>query len=93
MATKKAGGSSKNGRDSRGRRLGVKVFHKQKILCGSIVLRQRGTKWHPGFGVFMGSDHTIHAKHDGFVSFRKGGKGSKTTYVDVIATPPIMPVI
>lgn len=75
MAQKKAGGSSKNGRDSRGQRLGVKVFGGQEILAGGIIVRQRGTKWHPGKFVGIGKDHTIFAKRDGVVKFHGGIKG------------------
>ena len=69
MATKKAGGSTKNGRDSAGKRLGVKVFGGQAIKSGSIILRQRGTQFHPGRNVKMGRDHTIYAVIDGHVTF------------------------
>lgn len=75
MAQKKAGGSSKNGRDSKGQRLGVKVFGGQQILAGGIIVRQRGTKWHPGKFVGMGKDHTIFAMRDGVVKFHGGIKG------------------
>ena len=70
MASKKAGGSSTNGRDSRGRRLGVKKFGGEKVLIGQIIIRQRGTKYKVGNNVFMGKDHTLHAAVDGSVSFR-----------------------
>ena len=70
MASKKAGGSSTNGRDSRGRRLGVKKFGGEKVLVGQIIIRQRGTKYKIGNNVFMGKDHTLHAAVDGSVSFR-----------------------
>ena len=73
MATKKAGGSSKNGRDSAGRRLGIKKFGGQAVIAGNIIARQRGTKWHPGNGVGMGVDHTIFATIDGVVKFVKAG--------------------
>ncbi len=69
MATKKAGGSTKNGRDSAGKRLGVKVFGGQAIKSGGIILRQRGTQFHPGRNVKMGRDHTIYAVIDGHVAF------------------------
>ena len=65
MATKKAGGSSRNGRDSAGRRLGVKKYGGQKVLAGNIIIRQRGTKIHPGKNVGMGKDHTIFSKYPG----------------------------
>ncbi|MBI29232.1 MAG: 50S ribosomal protein L27 [Alphaproteobacteria bacterium MarineAlpha5_Bin11] len=71
MATKKAGGSSRNGRDSAGRRLGVKKFGGQIVLPGNIIVRQRGTKVHPGANVGIGKDHTIFSKVNGKVSFKK----------------------
>lgn len=75
MAHKKAGGSSRNGRDTAGRRLGVKKFGGQDVIPGNIIVRQRGTKVHPGTGVDMGLDHTIFAVTTGKVQFReKGGK-------------------
>ncbi len=69
MAHKKAGGSSRNGRDSDGRRLGVKKFGSQAVIAGNIIIRQRGTKWHPGVNVGMGTDHTLFALTDGRVQF------------------------
>jgi large subunit ribosomal protein L27 len=69
MATKKAGGSSKNGRDSKGRRLGVKTFGGTPVWPGCILIRQRGTKFYPGHGVGMGKDHTLFAKITGTVAF------------------------
>jgi large subunit ribosomal protein L27 len=76
MAHKKAGGSSRNGRDSAGRRLGVKKFGGQTVIPGNIIIRQRGTKVHPGDGVGIGRDHTIFATAEGEVMFKKttGGK-------------------
>ena len=76
MAHKKAGGSSRNGRDSAGRRLGVKCFGGQEVIAGNIILRQRGTKFHPGSNVGMGKDHTIFATIEGKVSFHRttGGR-------------------
>ena len=71
MATKKAGGSSRNGRDSAGRRLGVKKFGGQIVISGNILVRQRGTKFHPGSNVGIGKDHTLFAKSDGKVFFKK----------------------
>ena len=68
MAHKKAGGSSRNGRDTAGRRLGVKHFGGESVIAGNIIIRQRGTKWHPGTGVGIGRDHTIFAVIDGTVS-------------------------
>lgn len=82
MAQKKAGGSSKNGRDSAGQRLGVKVFGGQEILAGGIIVRQRGTKWHPGKFVGIGRDHTLFAKRDGVVKFHGGIKGRQ--YISII---------
>ena len=85
MAHKKAGGSSRNGRDSPGQRLGVKLFGGQKIEAGNVIVRQRGTQFHPGQNVGMGKDHTLFALTDGQVAFRKGFK--RRTYVAVIAAP------
>jgi large subunit ribosomal protein L27 len=70
MAHKKAGGSSRNGRDTAGRRLGVKLFGGEAAIPGNIIIRQRGTKWHPGTGVGIGKDHTIFATVAGTVTFR-----------------------
>ncbi len=75
MAHKKAGGSTRNGRDSESKRLGVKIFGGETVKAGSILVRQRGTKFHPGENVGMGKDHTLFAKIDGVLSFEK--KGSK----------------
>jgi large subunit ribosomal protein L27 len=72
MAHKKAGGSSRNGRDSAGRRLGLKKSGGQAVIAGNIIIRQRGTKYHPGTHVGMGRDHTIFAKIDGAVKFHSG---------------------
>ena len=76
MAHKKAGGSSRNGRDSDGRRLGVKKFGGEHVIGGNIIIRQRGTKWHPGSNVGMGVDHTLFALTEGTVLFkqRQGGR-------------------
>lgn len=71
MAHKKGVGSSKNGRDSESKRLGVKIFGGQGALAGNILVRQRGTKHHPGENVYMGKDHTLHAQVDGIVKFSK----------------------
>jgi large subunit ribosomal protein L27 len=84
MAHKKAGGSSRNGRDSAGQRLGVKLFGGQKIAAGNVIVRQRGTKFHPGVNVGMGKDHTLFAKADGQVTFKTGLK--RRTYVCVLPT-------
>jgi len=70
MAHKKAGGSSRNGRDTAGRRLGVKKYGGEHVIPGNIIVRQRGTKWHPGTGVSMGRDHTIFSVLEGQVEFR-----------------------
>lgn len=72
MATKKAGGSSRNGRDSESKRLGVKRFGGQHVLSGNILVRQRGTKFHAGRNVGMGTDHTLYATVEGVVEFSKG---------------------
>ena len=82
MAHKKAGGSSRNGRDSAGRRLGVKLYGGQLAIPGNIIVRQRGTKMWPGEGVGMGKDHTIFATVEGHVTFHKGLKGR--TFISVL---------
>ena len=82
MAHKKAGGSSRNGRDSAGRRLGVTLFGGQAAIPGNIIVRQRGTQWFPGEGVGMGTDHTIFATVEGRVTFKKGLKGR--TFISVL---------
>ena len=82
MAHKKAGGSSRNGRDSAGKRLGIKAFGGELVIPGNIIARQRGTTWHPGVNVGMGTDHTLFAKVEGHVEFRTKGKGR--TYVSVV---------
>jgi len=82
MAHKKAGGSSRNGRDSAGRRLGVKKYGGEKVLAGNILARQSGTTWHPGQNVGCGKDHTLFALIDGRVEFRSKAKGR--TFVSVI---------
>ena len=82
MAHKKAGGSSRNGRDTAGRRLGVKKFGGEAVLAGNILVRQRGTKWHPGSGVGMGVDHTLYALTDGTVAFKTRAKAK--VYVSVL---------
>ncbi|WDR04734.1 50S ribosomal protein L27 [Devosia rhodophyticola] len=81
MAHKKAGGSSRNGRDTAGRRLGVKKFGGESVIAGNILIRQRGTKWHPGTGVGLGKDHTIFALVDGKVSFRT--RANSKVYISV----------
>lgn len=82
MAHKKAGGSSRNGRDSAGRRLGVKKFGSEKVVAGNIIVRQRGTQFHPGSGVGLGRDHTLFALVDGKVEFSvKGAKKRRTVSI------------
>ncbi|GAF82088.1 unnamed protein product [marine sediment metagenome] len=81
MAHKKAGGSSRNGRDSIGQRYGVKRFGGQKVLAGNILMRQRGTKIHPGNNVGLGRDYTLFAKIDGIVAFERLGKDRKKVSV------------
>ena len=82
MAHKKAGGSSRNGRDSAGRRLGVKKFGGENVISGNIIVRQRGTNWWPGNNVGIGKDHTIYATSDGKVKFHKGLKGR--TFISIV---------
>ena len=82
MAHKKAGGSSRNGRDTAGRRLGIKKFGGEAVVAGNILVRQRGTKWKPGHNVGLGKDHTIFAKINGRVQFNTKAKGR--TYVSVL---------
>ena len=81
MAHKKAGGSSRNGRDSAGRRLGVKKFGGESVIAGNIIVRQRGTKFHPGTNVGMGKDHTLYSKVNGKVSFKQ--TKNRRTYVNI----------
>lgn len=85
MAHKKAGGSSRNGRDSAGRRLGVKKFGGERVIGGNIIIRQRGTKVHPGNNVGLGKDHTIFALVEGTVKFHEGKLGRQ--YVSVEPMP------
>ncbi|HTZ01505.1 MAG TPA: 50S ribosomal protein L27 [Xanthobacteraceae bacterium] len=75
MAHKKAGGSSRNGRDSAGQRLGLKIFGGEQVLAGNIIARQRGTKWHPGRNVGLGKDHTLFALINGKIEFQTKAKG------------------
>lgn len=82
MAHKKAGGSSRNGRDSESKRLGVKKFGGQVVIPGNIIIRQRGTKYHPGQNVGIGKDHTLFALKDGRVSFAKKAQGRQ--YVSIV---------
>jgi large subunit ribosomal protein L27 len=84
MAHKKAGGSTRNGRDSESKRLGVKMFGGQEVIAGNILVRQRGTRFHPGVNVGIGRDHTLFAKKDGQVKFvRKGPKNRQ--FVNVVS--------
>jgi large subunit ribosomal protein L27 len=82
MAHKKGVGSSKNGRESHSKRLGVKIYGGQEAIAGNIIIRQRGTKFHPGAGVGLGKDHTIFAMTDGVVEFKK--KANDRTFVSVM---------
>ena len=84
MAHKKAGGSSRNGRDSAGKRLGVKLYGGQAAVAGNIIARQRGTTWHPGENVGMGTDHTLFAMIDGRVKFNTKAKGR--VFISVLPT-------
>jgi large subunit ribosomal protein L27 len=81
MAHKKAGGSSRNGRDSNAKRLGVKRYGGQLVSAGSIIVRQRGTQFHPGENVGMGKDHTLFAKVNGTVRFAVKGPAAKQTVI------------
>ncbi|MCM2502398.1 50S ribosomal protein L27 [Aureimonas altamirensis] len=82
MAHKKAGGSSRNGRDSESKRLGVKKFGGERVIAGNILVRQRGTRWHPGVNVGIGRDHTLFATTDGVVNFQTKAQGR--TYVSIM---------
>ena len=88
MAHKKAGGSTKNGRDSESKRLGVKRYAGQAVFAGSILVRQRGTKYRAGANVFMGTDHTLHAEIDGSVKFKQkaigGVNARKVSFVEIV---------
>ena len=86
MAHKKAGGSSRNGRDSRGRRLGVKKFGGEIVVPGNIIIRQRGTKYHAGKNVDIGRDHTLFAKVEGAVTYHTTTNGR--TFVSIAPLPP-----
>jgi large subunit ribosomal protein L27 len=83
MAHKKAGGSTRNGRDSESKRLGVKIFGGQDVVAGNILIRQRGTVYRPGHNVGIGTDHTLFAKADGKVAFRRRG-AEQRMYVEVL---------
>ena len=82
MAHKKAGGSSRNGRDSAGKRLGIKAYGGEHVIPGNIIARQRGTTWHPGLNVGMGTDHTLFAKVEGRVTFQ--AKANGRTFISVL---------
>lgn len=84
MAHKKAGGSTRNGRDSESKRLGLKKFGGEAVIAGNIIVRQRGTEFKPGVGVGIGKDHTIFALKDGVVQFKTRGSKGKT-HVDIVA--------
>jgi large subunit ribosomal protein L27 len=85
MAHKKAGGSSRNGRDTEGRRLGIKKYGGESVIAGNILVRQRGTKWHPGENVGLGRDHTIFALVDGHVEFKR--KAQDRVHISVRPLP------
>ena len=85
MAHKKAGGSSRNGRDSQSKRLGVKKFGGQEVIGGNIIIRQRGTRVYPGVNVGLGKDHTLFALAEGRVRFHTGKLGRKYVSVDMMA--------
>ncbi len=93
FATKKAGGSSRNGRDSNPKYLGVKHYDQEEVKAGNILVRQRGTRIHPGWNVGKGSDDTLYTKIDGVVHFRKKGKGRKIVDVWPIEEMERMPVM
>ena len=90
MAHKKAGGSSRNGRDSESKRLGVKKFGSEAVRAGNIIVRQRGTKWYPGDNVGLGRDHTLFATAHGAVKFTKKANGR--CYVSILPTAAEMPM-
>ncbi|GLR48203.1 50S ribosomal protein L27 [Sphingomonas astaxanthinifaciens] len=87
MAHKKAGGSSRNGRDSESKRLGVKKFGGENVVAGNIIVRQRGTRVYPGTNVGLGKDHTLFALTDGKVAFRDGRQGRKFVHVEALMAP------
>lgn len=87
MAHKKAGGSTRNGRDSNSKRLGVKRFGGEEVLAGNIIVRQRGTQYHPGKNVGIGRDHTIFATETGRVEFREGAKGRM--FISIVPSPKV----
>ncbi len=85
MAHKKGGGTSRNGRDTAGRRLGVKAFGGELVIAGSIIVRQRGTRFHPGLNVGIGKDHTLYAKIDGQVRFDFAARDRRRVNVDAVS--------
>ena len=85
MAHKKGAGSSNNGRESESKRLGVKIFGGQKAISGNIIIRQRGTKHHPGNNVGMGKDHTLFALANGMVQFKKGRQNKSYVHVEHVS--------
>ncbi|MBT5505973.1 MAG: 50S ribosomal protein L27 [Cytophagales bacterium] len=85
MAHKKGAGSSNNGRESESKRLGVKIFGGQKAIAGNIIIRQRGTKHHPGNNVGMGKDHTLFALTDGLVQFKKGRQDRSYVHIEAVS--------
>jgi len=87
MAQKKAGGSTKNGRDSHSKRLGIKKYGSEHVIPGNIICRQRGTEWHPGKGVGMGTDHTIFAVVEGTVEFKHRANGRIYINVNPLGAP------
>jgi large subunit ribosomal protein L27 len=95
MAHKKGAGSSKNGRESHSKRLGVKLFGGQAVIAGNIIVRQRGTAHNPGENVGLGKDHTLFALSDGVVAFKKGFKGRSFVHVlpSVATVAPVAPVV
>jgi large subunit ribosomal protein L27 len=88
FARKKGMGSSRNGRDSKPKMLGIKSHDGEYVLAGSIIVRQRGTRIHPGLNVGLGRDHTIYAKADGFVAFHRKGKNGKV--VSILTEEPMV---
>lgn len=90
MSTKASQGASKNGRDSESKRLGIKRFENEFVKAGNILVRQRGTKYHPGMNVGRGKDDTLFAKEDGFVLFKtRGSNGSRRKYINVLSEEDI----
>jgi large subunit ribosomal protein L27 len=92
MAHKKGGGSTRNGRDSAGKRLGVKRYGGEHVIPGNIIVRQRGTKFHPGQNVGMGRDHTLFAMIEGYVVFQTGARGRKRVSIHLERPQPVAQV-